>query len=298
MDKIIEERIIELYLSGFGSTTIVKMTDIPKRKILKLLKNKNMLRDRYHSDEFYKQFWVDGDKWCGNWVCESCNENIKFCVNNKIYLNRNLNKKKICKSCANKNQKGENNPFYGKKHTEESKKLISEKKIGIKTSDHMSTDKYRKIVSDLAKERWESGKMENTRLKLSQMMKNKHANGELKSINRSKAEFEIIDYLESVGIKCEPNHNVESKIFDIYVPKYNLLIEYNGDYWHCNPKKYEADYYNKKKNKTAKEIWEYDKNKLYLAKNYGYNCIVIWEADYKKNKNIIKEIFNNYEQIK
>jgi G:T-mismatch repair DNA endonuclease (very short patch repair protein) len=87
-------------------------------------------------------------------------------------------------------------------------------------------------------------------------------------------------------------------MFHIYIPKYNLLIEYNGDYWHCNPKKYEADYYNKKKNKTAKEIWEYDKNKLYLAKKYDYNCIVIWETDYKKNKNIIKEIFNNYEQIK
>ena len=109
MDKIIEDRIIELYLSGFGSTTIVKMTNIPKRKILNLLRNKNILRDRYHSDEFYKQFWVDGDKWCGNWVCELCNQNIKFCVNNKIYLNRNLNKKKICKSCANKNQKGKNN---------------------------------------------------------------------------------------------------------------------------------------------------------------------------------------------
>jgi G:T-mismatch repair DNA endonuclease (very short patch repair protein) len=298
MDKLIENKIIELYLSGIGSTTIVKLTNIPKRKILNLLKNKNILRNRYHGDDFYNQFWNEKNMWCGNWVCEMCNETIKFCVNNKVYLNRNLNKKKICKSCANKNQIGENNPFYGKKHTENSKKSISEKKIGIKTSDHMSTDKYRKIVSDLAKERWQSGKMEKTRLKLSQMMKDKHANGELKSINRSKPEFEIIEYLESINIKCEPSYNVESKIFDIYIPKYNLLIEYNGDYWHCNPKKYEADYYNKKKNKTAKEIWEYDKNKLYLAKKYGYNCIVIWETDYKKNKNIIKEIFNNYEQIK
>lgn len=298
MDKLIEEKIIKLYLSGIGSTTIVKMTNISKRKILKLIKDKNILRNRYHSDEFYKQFWIEDDKWCGNWTCQKCNQKVKFCVNDKTYLNRNLNKKKICKICSDKNQIGENNHFYGKKHSENSKKLISEKKIGVKTSDHMSTNKYRKLISKLAKERWESGKMEETRLKLSQMMKDKHANGELKSINRSKAEFEIIDYLESIGIKCEPSYNVESKIFDIYVAKYNLLIEYNGDYWHCNPKKYEANYYNKKKNKTAKEIWEYDKNKLYLAKKYGYNCIVIWETDYKKNKNIIKEIFNNYEQIK
>jgi len=96
-------------------------------------------------------------------------------------------------------------------------------------------------------------------------------------------------------MKKTNQNSVESKIFDIYIPKYNLLVEYNGDYWHCNPKKYKADYFNKKKNKTAEELWEYDKNKLYLAKKYNYNTIVIWESDYKQNKNILKEIFNNYE---
>jgi G:T-mismatch repair DNA endonuclease (very short patch repair protein) len=69
-------------------------------------------------------------------------------------------------------------------------------------------------------------------------------------------------------------------------------------HWHCNPNKYDFDYLNVKKNKTSKEIWDYDKNKLYLVKKNGYNCIVIWESDYKKNKNIITEIINNYEQIK
>jgi hypothetical protein len=295
MDKIIEDKIIELYLSGVGSTTIFKLTNISKRKILKLLNDKKILRNRYHSDEFYKQFWTEGDMWCGNWVCKMCEETIKFCVNSKHYLNRNLKNKKICKSCSIKTQIGENNPFYGKKHSEESKKLISNKKIGIRTSDHMSTDKYKKIVSDLLKERWRSGKMEKTRLKLSQLMKDKHTNGIFKSINRSKAEFEIIEYLESKNIECQSSYRVESKIFDIYIPKYNLLVEYNGDYWHCNPKKYKADYFNKKKNKTAEELWEYDKNKLYLAKKYNYNTIVIWESDYKQNKNILKEIFNNYE---
>ncbi len=76
------------------------------------------------------------------------------------------------------------------------------------------------------------------------------------------------------------------KIF-FYIPEYNLLIEYNGDYWHCNPAKYKENYFNTKKNKTASEIWEYDKNKLYLSKKEGYYCEVIWETDYKKNKNII-----------
>jgi hypothetical protein len=41
---------------------------------------------------------------------------------------------------------------------------------------------------------------------------------------------------------------------DIYFPKLNKAIEYNGDYWHCNPNKYEADYFHKKSKLTAKEI--------------------------------------------
>lgn len=81
----------------------------------------------------------------------------------------------------------------------------------------------------------------------------------------------------------------------IYIPKFKLLIEYNGDYWHCNPKKYNENYFNKKKNKTAKEIWEYDNKKLYISKKLGYACEVIWESDYKKNKNIINKIIEKYE---
>ena len=55
-----------------------------------------------------------------------------------------------------------------------------------------------------------------------------------------------------------PNYVIGTKIFDIFIPKYNLLIEYNGDYWHANPTKYKADYFNHKKNKTAQEIWDYE----------------------------------------
>jgi hypothetical protein len=45
----------------------------------------------------------------------------------------------------------------------------------------------------------------------------------------------------------------------------------------------------------AKDMWEYDKNKLDLAKNNDYNIEVIWESDYKKNNNIIFEIISKYE---
>jgi G:T-mismatch repair DNA endonuclease (very short patch repair protein) len=191
---------------------------------------------------------------------------------------------------------GKDNPFFNKTHSNETKKQISKKKKGIKTSDHMSKLEYRKMFSDMKKNLWDSGKMEGVRKKMSDLMKKRISNGEIKGYNRSKVEDEIIKTLTDLSIECSPSHIVESKIFDIFIPKFNLLIEYNGDYWHCNPIKYSYDYINKKKNKTAGEIWEYDKNKLYLAKNKGYNCVVVWETDYKKNKNIILEIIKNYEK--
>jgi len=298
MNIEIEEKIISLYLSGVGSTTISKELSISKRKILKTLKDKNILRDRLLSEKFYSSFWEKDGKWWGYWVCENCNEKILFSVNEKCLLNRNIKKKKICKKCSLIKQKGDGNPFFGKKHCETTIKKISEKKTGIKTSDHMSKPEYKKMFSDMAKKRWSNGEMEETRVKLSNLMKKRIANGELKSYNRSRAEDEIIKILIDNGINCEPNFLLNGKIFDIFIPTLNLLIEYNGDYWHCNPNKYLSDYFNHKKNKTAKEIWEYDLNKLYLAKNNGYNCLVIWESDYKKNKNIILKLIKDYGEHK
>ena len=73
-------------------------------------------------------------------------------------------------------------------------------------------------------------------------------------------------------------------------------IEFNGDYWHCNPKKYDKNYFNKKKGKYAWELWEYDDKKLELLRNFGYNLEVVWEDDYKSDKTIINNIINKYDK--
>ena len=41
-------------------------------------------------------------------------------------------------------------------------------------------------------------------------------------------------------------------------------------------------------------MWEYDKNKLELIKNYGYNLEVIWESDLKDNNKLLKNIITKY----
>jgi hypothetical protein len=74
------------------------------------------------------------------------------------------------------------------------------------------------------------------------------------------------------------------------------IIEYNGDMFHANPKKYkETDTpHPYRKNKTSSEIWESDKNKLIEAKNNGYDVLVIWDSEYRwgNKERIIKKCIN------
>ena len=64
---------------------------------------------------------------------------------------------------------------------------------------------------------------------------------------------------------------------DIFIPSENKIIEYFGRYWHCDPIKYSDDYYNKVTKKTAKQIWDADKNRINKFIEAGYGIEVVWE---------------------
>jgi len=121
---------------------------------------------------------------------------------------------------------------------------------------------------------------------------------ELKRINRlkslsggrmSKGEIELAKLVNG-----EIQYTISSHagyVYDIRVG--NKLIEYNGDYWHCNPNKYSADYYNKSLHMTSKEKWIRDQEKIEYAKAQGYDIMVVWESDYITNKEkVIRECLN------
>ena len=69
------------------------------------------------------------------------------------------------------------------------------------------------------------------------------------------------------------------------------IIEYNGDIFHGNPKKYKPnDYPNPlRKTITAQEIWVKDARKITVAKEKGFEVLVVWDSEYKNNK---QEIIN------
>jgi len=78
--------------------------------------------------------------------------------------------------------------------------------------------------------------------------------------------------------------------YDFVFKKERKIIEFNGDYWHCNPIKYNKNYFHKYLQMYAWEIWNKDNIKNNAIIQQKYDVLVIWEFDYKKDKEkIIQE---------
>ena len=79
--------------------------------------------------------------------------------------------------------------------------------------------------------------------------------------------------------------------YDFVIPELKLCVEFNGDYWHCNPKKYSPLYEHKQSGLLASDIWEHDRRKReVLQRERDFSIIVVWESDNLDEKlNLIKE---------
>lgn len=79
--------------------------------------------------------------------------------------------------------------------------------------------------------------------------------------------------------------------YDLTCSKNKKIIEYNGDYWHCNPNRYSDNFYLKQANRTASEIWKRDELKIKAAKDRGFEVFTVWESEYDSNPDqVIKNI--------
>lgn len=103
----------------------------------------------------------------------------------------------------------------------------------------------------------------------------------------SKVETKVAKELLPLGY--EQGVRVGRYVVDFINNDTNTIVEVNGDYWHTNPEKYSPDYFHKGKGLTAKEIWEYDKERNEHLAQLGYKVVVIWEKEIKKDGFTINE---------
>jgi len=115
----------------------------------------------------------------------------------------------------------------------------------------------------------------------------------------SKIEREFYSYIkENLNKNVRANIPILNYVVDILHDK--KIIEFYGDFWHANPKIYSGNEYIKSFsiNKTANEIWLKDNDRIDSLKKLGYDVLIIWENDWKKNKlDCIEKIKKFYEII-
>ena len=93
--------------------------------------------------------------------------------------------------------------------------------------------------------------------------------------------------------------NYKTYLIDFTIPIIHYCIEFNGDYWHCNPKLYEEDETISFHGESffVKDIWEKDERKIDFIRSQGFECDIIWENDYKKDPDkIISECVEKIKQ--
>jgi hypothetical protein len=72
-----------------------------------------------------------------------------------------------------------------------------------------------------------------------------------------------------------------------------IAVEFDGTWWHCDPRVYSADYLHPKLKRFAKEIWQDDERKTNDLALLGYNVLRFCEKDWNENR---QEFFVAFEE--
>ena len=104
----------------------------------------------------------------------------------------------------------------------------------------------------------------------------------------NKFEQNLYDMLKSENIKYVPQYEVDNKFYDAYIPEYNTLIEFDGNFWHKNTLK-ECVY------PIQIQNFKNDIHKNEIAINNGYKILRIKESECISSiKNLLLNIKKEY----
>lgn len=115
--------------------------------------------------------------------------------------------------------------------------------------------------------------------------------------------LELLSKMNNIFIQHAENYkefvipNTRYKV-DGYCKKTNTIYEFNGDYWHGNPKIFNKDEFNKNTNCSFGELYDKTIKRQKLIKDMGYNLVVMWECDWKKINNAINILKKKFINLK
>jgi very-short-patch-repair endonuclease len=197
-------------------------------------------------------------------------ENRLHCseMSKKVYGNKEIREKK-----AEKCRNATTNPEYRQKQAALIKQKYLEKPErwqGREVTEWMKKSNYERWVIQFG--------LEEANLRQENWAKNVV----LPSISRNtKPEQQFSKILDALNLRYETQKRIEKYICDFYLPDYGIVVEVDGDYWHANPSKFEADDLIGGKKMKASEIWKLDEKKSASIKSKGYPLIRYWASEIK-----------------
>lgn len=108
----------------------------------------------------------------------------------------------------------------------------------------------------------------------------------VKGLPRSRVSNEFKAALQQAGLYAgfQSEVAVSGFIVDECNTKCKLIIEFHGDYYHCNPRMFtDPNKVNTTLRMTASEKWKYDRRRLACFLALGYRVLIVWESDWKGN---------------
>ena len=81
-------------------------------------------------------------------------------------------------------------------------------------------------------------------------------------------------------VKCVQDKMCDKYRVDGYDPNTNTIYEFNGDFWHGNPNRFDSNELNRVSKLTFGELYQKTLDKENKLKELGYNVISIWETDF------------------
>lgn len=192
----------------------------------------------------------DNPKWVDKIKvnCAECNKELEL-LPSKIKNQENVFCSRKCQGTwRSKNYTGENNPLYGIAHT------------------FWTEENRRRQAVNVIK-------------RLKEMDKNK---------KKTKPQQIINNLLDEIGIKYINEYDCKYYLVDNYLTDYNLMIEVQGNFFHCNPV---MNLENSRKDKIIGK----DKSKHTYIKRYkGIEILYLWEKDINENLELCKRLILKY----
>lgn len=176
--------------------------------------------------------------------------------------------------------------------------------------DKFGVEEYHRRKSERSKSVWDN-KTEFEReewIKKSIWKETRDSNTRLSRTNCSKTEILFVEKLLKLGFEIETQFKIFKNIdknnhkhyyfYDVRLKDSNILIEFQGDYWHANPKIYKkTDIINYPCGPiSAEDVWKKDKKKKEKAEKENYKLIYIWESELFLN-DFNKILFNRLIEV-